>query len=188
MNKKNNINSDGFLDIFRPVNQKDQKSFNNFTKGIDSDKGALWYPSAGMDFSPLLNFDTKSEQDVEYYIYSDYEMTYYDRFENGLALEYNNSKVEIKNIVRLELKAIYKRLYQVNKEFIHFDHFDNARATIMNFEVKEAGVVVKKGVLLYLHFENFNVFEILCRFRVNVSHFVKICEGTKQSAFFTLIF
>jgi hypothetical protein len=172
--------------IFSILKGVDTLSDNELRKIENKTKKIAWYPSAGLDFRDLLELSNPIyTETTDLFIHTDYKpdwSLHNDRFANfNIGQVQNEFNIDVDAIINdvFELELTQPINYSVNENYVDFpdDAPNTAKVFLLNVKVSHAGNTVSKPVL-YFVFENINFLEeILLKYRIKISHFVKVREG-----------
>lgn len=139
------------------------------------DENIAWYPSSGVDFR-LLSETSRTSTEPSIFFFTDYN-TNWVKLNKGEIFNDGKSSVRINEIQRLKFKRDIN--YYINPEFVDFPNDAPKIPIILLLDVtvvSDLGNVTKP--VIYFFMENINFFtEVLLRYNINLSHFVKIREG-----------
>lgn len=143
---------------------------------IGENPNILWYPSAGRDFRDLLEAECRTEISPDLYFHTDYD-NINNKIVKGIIFNDGRTTVEILEIN--ELKCNSEINYYVDHDFMNFPEWSSLRPRIILCDVllKYNIGEIRKPVI-YWYFENINFLdEILLKFKISISHIVKVREG-----------
>lgn len=173
--------------IFNILKGIDTRSDDELKKIEKQTNRIAWYPSAGLDFRDLLELSNPidANETPDLFIHTDYkpdwslENTIFENFnigpvQNGFD---RNFDVIIDDVFKLEITEPIR--YSVDANYVDFS--DDAprfpKVFLLNVSVSHNGNTISKPVL-YFVFENINFLdEILLKFKIKITHFVKVREG-----------
>jgi hypothetical protein len=172
--------------IFNILKGVDTRSDNELKKIQNKTNNIAWYPSAGLDFRDLLELSNPIYKELpDLFIHTDYkpdwsiENPVFETFNLGpINNEFdNNFDFIIDDVFELELTELIR--YSVNANYVDFpnDAPRLPKVFLLYVSVNHDGNTISKPVL-YFVFENINFLdEILLKFKIKITHFVKVREG-----------
>ena len=172
--------------IFTILKGVDARSDNELKKIEKQTNNIAWYPSAGLDFRDVLELSNPIYKELpDLFIHTDYkpdwslENPVFETFNLGpINNEFdNNFDFIIDDVFELELTELIR--YSVNANYVDFpnDAPRLPKVFLLYVSVNHDGNTISKPVL-YFVFENINFLdEILLKFKIKITHFVKVREG-----------
>jgi hypothetical protein len=165
-----------------------QQTLDDYFAGIPDNPNILWYPGAGIDFRDLTELSAEKAAGhgvsllPDLFIHTDCSEFY---LRNG-NWELNNNEeasVKVKVICELALNPEAKVRYFVNPKYYLFAESAPAEPVIRLLDItrRSEGDVTINGKVIYFFFENNNFLdEFLLRFRIGISHLVKVGEAVTE--------
>jgi hypothetical protein len=161
--------------LLKAVSEQDENIVDELQRQIGHTPNIAWYPSAGLDFRDLIEVNrTIIEPDI--FFHTDYSSNWVE-LKCGLVFNDERTKVFIDRITELKFKK--KVNYIVNPNYVDFPEDANSLPKIYLLDlivVSDFGKIKKP--VLYFFMENINFLdEILLKYKINLSHFIKVREG-----------
>jgi len=165
-----------------------QKYLDDYFKGLPAEPKILWYPSAGDDFRDILelsadraiNHGVSIPPDI--FIHSDCDSPGYKK--NGEFDYDEGNRIRINEIYELNLNPEANIRYFVDPKFYSYPQYTPAEPVIQLIDItwisgKEGNY---SGMVLYFTFENNNFLEeVILKFRIGISHLLKVREGLSDT-------
>jgi len=161
--------------ILKAVNEEEEIILDSLQAQISDCPNITWYPSAGDDFRDLIEINrTKIDPDI--FFHTDYNSNWV-KLQCGLVFNDERTKVFIDRVT--ELKFRKKINYVVNHDYVDFPEQANSTPKIYLLDlIVESGFGVIRKPVVYFFMENINFLdEILLKYKINLSHFIKVREG-----------
>lgn len=162
-----------------------QRQLESYFAKIPSDPNILWYPSSGFDFRDILELsgERAARHNLslvpDIFIHSDCS-DFYLTIENKDSPQERKETRIINERTELLLNPEADVRYSINPKFYnnpeHAPSDPRIQLLDVTYGTKKDGLVTQK--VIYFYFENNNFLEeILLKFRIGISHFVKVREG-----------
>jgi hypothetical protein len=161
--------------FLKAVNEEEEIILDSLQAQISDCPNIAWYPSAGDDFRDLIEINrTKIDPDI--FFHTDYNSNWV-KLQCGLVFNDERTKVFIDRVT--ELKFRKKINYVVNHDYVDFPEQANSTPKIYLLDlIVESGFGVIRKPVVYFFMENINFLdEILLKYKINLSHFIKVREG-----------
>ena len=182
-----NTKSNRSRSIFQLLSGKEKASKLKLEELEVKTKNIAWYPSAGLDFRDILELSNTNftEETPDLFIYTDYKPDWslenrnFETFPTGaIQNDFDNDcKANIDGVFELELTVEVN--YFINAKYVDFpnDAPVTPKVFLLDVSVNQGEITITKPVL-YFVFENINFLEeILLKYNIKISHFVKVREG-----------
>jgi hypothetical protein len=149
----------------------------HFSKALIKNKteNIAWYPSSGNDFR-LLSETSRTSTEPNLFVYTDYNINLV-KLTKGEIFNDGKSYVTVSDIHELKFKRKIK--FSVSSDFVDFpdDAPEEPKIFFLDVTVESSLGIVKKPVI-YFFMENINfLIEVLLKYKIEISHFVKVREG-----------
>jgi hypothetical protein len=179
------------FELFEGATESENFKFNQFLIDYTSaDEKILWYPSSGNDFRDVINFSSLVNRNIEandlpnLFIHNDYDSRSFDKITSSSV---NNStifcddnttiNIEEKIVLRFNLQA--KGNYTVRERYVDFYEYklNIPHIYLLRLSINTTKFGNIKANLLYVSFENINLFEFFMSNSIKIDFMVKVREG-----------
>ena len=179
------------FELFEGATELEDFKFNQFLiDRISNDEKILWYPSSGDDFRDIVNFSSLVNRNIDsndlpnLFIHNDYDSRSFDKIIsasnfNSTIFQDDNTSVTINEKIELRFNLKAKGNYLVRERYVDFydyklniPHIYLLRLTIHTTKFGHIN-----ANLLYVSFENINLFEFFMSNSIKIDFMVKVREG-----------
>jgi hypothetical protein len=158
------------------VHEKDKIILEQLHSKIGENPNIAWYPSAGDDFRDVIEAVTRTRIKADLFFHTDYNKEHV-KLRIGVVFKDNYTVVIIKNITELKFRENVN--YFVNPDYVVSpdDSYNRPKIYLLDVEIECGHGIINKPVI-YFFMENINFLkEVLLKFKLNLSHFIKVKEG-----------
>lgn len=167
--------------ILTGLDKKAETKLKMVLETIGDNPNILWYPSAGRDFRDLMEAQIRTGITPDLFIHTDYnkELT---KLTCGIIYNDDKTKVIIHEVHHLTTTNLVN--YYIDPKHINLPKYASLYPRVLLLDISidfehYTGVrtIIRKPLLFFI-FENINFLdEILLKFKIPISHIVKIREG-----------
>lgn len=179
------------FELFEGATESEDIKFNQFLLDhLSGDEKILWYPSSGDDFSDIVNFSSFVNRNIEFndlpnlFIHNDYDRRSFEKIIsaskfNSIIFRDDNTTVNIDEKIELRFSLKARGKYIVREKYVDFyDYkFNIPHIYLLKLTINTTKFGLINANLLYLSFENINLFEFFMSNSIKIDFMVKVREG-----------
>jgi hypothetical protein len=162
--------------LFEVVHEKNQMVLDSLYSKVGENPNIAWYPSSGDDYRDIIEAVTRTETKADLFFHTDYNRVWV-KLKPGVVFNDKYTIVTIKNITELKFRMNVN--YYNNPDYVDFpeDAYRKPKIYLLDVEIDCGYGVINKPVI-YFYMENINFLqEVLLKFKIKLSHFIKVREG-----------